>query len=182
MCRKNDVFALQLDARPSTKPPRSVTFGRPQGKSEPMNEGRREPGFRWQASRGERRAEPRRASAAPPKVLFVLFFFVGGVSRLFVAFFRSVSRFFGLLVAPWRRANPQCVGVTLWTMQSWDDEELKIEFRVDSDWAKGTDRIATSGGMMNNQPNCGEALVEDTTDACLERGRVSVLHHRHRDS
>ena len=69
----------------------------------------------------------------------------------------------------------------MWKMQSWDDEELKIEFRVDSDWAKGTDRIATSGGM-NDQPNCGEALVEDTTDACLERGRVRVLHHRHRGS
>ena len=73
-----------------------------------MNEGRREQGFRWQASRRERRAEPRRASAAPPKVLFVLFFFVGGVSRLFVAFFWSVSRFFGLLVAAREPKKPCC--------------------------------------------------------------------------
>ena len=148
-----------------------------------MNEGRREPGFRWQASRGERRAEPRRSRTAQNPVCFG--FFVGGVSCLFVAFFRSVSHFFGLLVAPWPPTNPDallCLGVTLWKVQSWDDEGLKIEFRVGSDWAKGTGRIATSGGMMNDQPNCVEALVEDTSDACLERGRVRVLRHRHRDS
>ena len=45
---KERVLVLQWDAQPSTKPPKSVTFGGPAGNREPRDEGRRE-GFRWQA-------------------------------------------------------------------------------------------------------------------------------------
>ena len=46
MHRENGVFVLRSDARPSTKPPRSVTLGGPVNENEPE-----ELGFRWQARR-----------------------------------------------------------------------------------------------------------------------------------
>ena len=44
MCRKKCALILRLDAQPSTKPSRSVTFDGPADEREPG-----EPGFRWQA-------------------------------------------------------------------------------------------------------------------------------------
>ena len=63
-------------------------------------------------------------------------------------------------------------------MRAWDSEELKMDVRVDSGWAKGSERKSTSGGKMMSSG----IVVEDTGDTRTDHGRVRVLRCCHRSS
>ena len=50
-----------------------------------------------------------------------------------------------------KKAGRYLVGMekVVWEMKAWDDaDRVKIDVHVDSDWAKGAEREATSGGLM----------------------------------
>ena len=82
----------------------------------------------------------------------------------------------------WKRLQKAKRYLTGVTKMTWSDQDkLKVNVRVDSDWAFGLERQSASRGMMMISGNCGEALVEETSGACSERGRVRVLR-RHGDS
>ena len=51
-------------------------------------------------------------------------------------------------------------------------EGLRVDVRADSDWARGPERKAASGGIPRIS---GEALVKDACDTRVERSRVTVL-------
>ena len=53
----------------------------------------------------------------------------------------------------------------VWKMREWgDQEEVRIDVYVDSDWAKSADRKSTSGGVIALGGGWGEALVEIATE------------------
>ena len=74
------------------------------------------------------------------------------------------------------------MGVTkvTWVVRAWDDDELATDAHVDLEWANGP-----RGNRQvedDDQRNCGDALIKDTSDACFVGSRVRVLRHRHGDS